>query len=105
MVMAPPEPFIPESAFYQPILGSSNAAIASSLQGLPIERYTLQRWASIFQVIEAQESKNSMLYPEGIRRSKEESLNPPDHTLTLDEPIPEDFLSAKGQERKIWINY
>ena len=81
--MAPPEPLLPSSAFYQTILGSSSDAIASIFKGLPTERYILWIWVSILQVIEAWVSQKKIMCPERIRRDKREEITPPDHTLTM----------------------
>ena len=58
-----------------------------------MKQYSLQRWASTFQVIEAEARKNPMLSPEGIRREKSEAQKPSHQTFTLVDPIP-DYLRA-----------
>ena len=60
------------SAFFQPSLDTSRAAKDSGFEGLPTKKYSLQRWAAIFQGIEAEASKNIMLSPEGTKRANGE---------------------------------
>ena len=67
-----------------------------------MERYNLQIWAYIFQVIEAESIKNPMLPPQGIKRAKGEAYKPPEHTLTMAEAIPEDFMSKEGKVMATW---
>ena len=65
-----PEPCQTASNFFHINLGASTAEKESDFKGLPSERYTLQIWESIFQVIEAEFSMKPMLSPEGINMEK-----------------------------------
>ena len=105
MIIALASSNLPASALYQPSLGSSSAEKASYFQGIPTKRYNLRRWASIFQVIEADASQKIIFYPEGMKNSKGEALKPPDCTLPLAEPISNDLMYVEGQEMAIWLKY
>ena len=85
--MAKTSPRLPISDFFQPNLGAFKTSNASVFEGILMQRYYLQRWASIFQVIEAEASKNPMMSPEGIRRAKGEVLKNSNHKLPLVNPI------------------
>ena len=47
---------------------------APGFQVFPTERYTVGKWAAIFQVLEAEATKKWMLQQYGIRISKGESF-------------------------------
>ena len=94
VVMEKLSPRLPSSEFFQPSLGASRAAKASVFENLPMKKYSLQRWAAIFQVIEAEASKNPTLCPEGMKREKVEDKKPVHQPLLLVYPIP-DNLSAE----------
>ena len=55
--------------------------------------------------MEAEASQIPMLSPEGIKRAKGEALKIPNHTLPLDDPIPEEIMPPEEKERVTWIKY
>ena len=96
VVMEKLSPRLPSSEFFQPSLGASRAAKASVFENLPMKKYSLQRWAAIFQVIEAEASKNPTLCPEGMKREKVEDQKPAHQPLILVETIPENIRVEDG---------
>ena len=55
--------------------------------------------------MEAEASQIPMLSPEGIKRAKGEALKITNHTLLLDDPIPEEIMPPEEKERVTWIKY
>ena len=84
-------------------MGASTAANPPGFEGIITERYTLQIWESIFQIVEAKARNNPMLSPEVINKANGESLKPPYNTVNMAEHIPEDFIAKGGQVMDIWI--
>ena len=56
------------------VLGSSRAPKSPGFHSFPSDIYTLGRWDTIFQVLEEEAIKTSMLYPEGVIREYLKSI-------------------------------
>ena len=87
VVMDSPAPLLPSSSFFQPNRCSEIPSKAPGFQGLPTEQYTPGRWAVKFQVLDAKAIKKPMLSPEGVIRTKGDSLKSPDCNLPSQEPM------------------
>ena len=70
MFMEAPYPRLPLSDFFQTILSEKTAETVQGFQGIPILAYSLVRTGKIFQVLEAKALETSMMYQDGIKRSK-----------------------------------
>ena len=81
-------PHRPSSDFFQPVLSVSAASNVKRFEGLLILSYTLGIWGGVFQFLEAEAQKKSMMLSEGIMRSKGEVINITKHTLFFTELSP-----------------
>ena len=70
--MEAPYPRLPLSDFFQTILSEKTAETVQGFQGTPMLAYSLVRTGKIFQVLEAKALETSMMYQDGIKRSKGE---------------------------------
>ena len=61
-----------------------------------MKQYSVQKWAAVFQVIEAEASDNPLLSPEGMRRAKGVDKKPSHQPLPLVDPIPDNLGAEYG---------
>ena len=81
-------PHRPSSDFFQPVVSVSTASNVKRFEGLLLLSYTLGRRGKIYQVLEAEAQKKSMMLSEGIMRSKGEVINMTKLTVSFTELSP-----------------
>ena len=69
--------------------------MVKNFEGLPLFSYSLERWGSIFQVLEAEAQQTLMLSSEGIIRAKGEEIKAEKQPIPLIETDPEDLSINK----------
>ena len=78
----------PSSAFFQPVLSGSTSSNVKSFEDILLLSYTLVIWGEMFQVLGAEAQKKSMMFSEGIRRSKGGVINMTNGTVSFTELSP-----------------
>ena len=81
-------PCRPSFALFHPVLIGDTASNVKSFEGIPLSSYTMGKWEQIFQCLEAEAQKKTMMLYEGIRISKGEVINMNKHTVTFTELAP-----------------
>ena len=75
VVIDPSSPHSPSSDFFQPVLSGATASNVKSFEVILMLSYTLGVWEKIFQFLEAEDQKKTMMLSEGIRIPKGEVIN------------------------------
>ena len=76
LVMAPPDPRLSLSAYFQPVLDAHIVNKVSGFEILLDDKLPLGQWEGIFKVLELEYLNLLMIYPDGIKNPREKKKRP-----------------------------